>query len=115
MADKDQNRSGCNYWNDVFTDFESEMFCSITSKATNKTLQITGRTCSFRTRRNGVSKVPKQNLCRRIQTAKNAPQDKQKSYFCELYLHKIGTQHGASNQAPFKEITGFFELFYQSN
>ncbi len=90
MADTGQNESSSDYGSDVLTDFESRMFRSTTSKATNKTLPVAGRTRDVRTRRGDVSKVPKQNLDRRIQTAKNAPQGKPRSNFRKLYLHEIG-------------------------
>lgn len=109
MADTGQNESGSDYGSDVLTDFESEMFRSTTSKTTNKTLPVAGRTHNIRTRRGEVSKVPKQNLSRRIRPAKNAPQGKQRSNFRELYLHKIGTQRAASDHAPLEGITAFFQ------
>ena len=106
MADTSQSESGSDYGSDVLTDFESEMFRSTTSKITNKTLSVARRTRNVKTRRGEVSKVPKQNLSRRIQLAKNAPQGKQRSIFRELYLHKIGTQHAS---APLERITVFFQ------
>ncbi len=51
---------------DVLTDFESEMFRSTTSKATNKILFVAERTRNVRICRGEVSKIPKQNLSRRI-------------------------------------------------
>ena len=106
MADTGQSESGSDYGSDVLTDFESEMFRSTTSKTTNKTLPVAGRTRNVRTCRGEVSKVPKQNLSRRIRPAKNAPQGKQRSIFRELYLHKIGTQRAA---ALLEGITAFFQ------
>ncbi len=66
MADTGERESGSDYGSDAFTDFESEMFCSTTSKTTNKTLPVAGRTRNVRTRRGEVLKMPKQNLRRRI-------------------------------------------------
>ncbi len=106
MADKGQSESGSDYGSDVLTDFESEMFRSKTSKTTNKTLPVAGRTRNDRTRRGEVSKEPKQNLSRRIRPAKNAPQGKQRSIFRQLYLHKIGTQRAV---ALLESITVFFQ------
>ena len=108
MVDIGQIESGSDYGSDVLTDCESKMFRSTTSKATNKTLPVVRRTRNTRYRRSEISKVPKQNLSRRIRPAKNAQQSKQKSNFGELYLHKIETQHAASDHAPLKEITAFF-------
>ncbi len=73
MADTGQSGSGSDYGTDVLTDFEWEMFHSTTSKTTNKTLPVAGRTRNVRTRQSEVSKVLKQNLSRRIRPAKNAP------------------------------------------
>ncbi len=70
MADTGQSKSGSESGSDVFTDFESEMFCSTTSKTINKTLPVAGRTHNVKTRQGEVSKVPKQNLSRRIRRAK---------------------------------------------
>ena len=84
MADTGQSESGSDYGSDVLTDFESEMFRSTTSKTTNKTLPVAGRTRNVRTRQGEVLKVPKQNLSQRIRTAKKAPQAKQRSIFHEL-------------------------------
>ena len=109
MADTGQNESGRDNGSDVLTDFESEMFCNTTSKTTNKTLPVAGRIRIVRTRRREVSKVPKQNLCRRIRPAKKAPQGKQRSNFRELYLHKIVTQRATSDHAPLEGITTFFQ------
>ncbi len=106
MADTGQSESGSDYWGDVLTDFESEMFRSTTSKTTNKTLSLAGRTSNVRTRRDEVSKLLKQNLSPRIQPAKNTPQGKQRSIFREVYLHKICTQRAA---APLEGITAFFQ------
>ncbi len=61
------------YGSDVLTDFESEVFCSTISKTTNKTLSVVRRTRNIKTRQGEVSKMPKQNLSRRIRPAKNAP------------------------------------------
>ncbi len=66
MTDTSQSESGSDNGSDVFTNFESEMFRSTTSKTTNKTLPDAGRTGNVRTRRGDVSKVPKQNLSRQI-------------------------------------------------
>ncbi len=106
MADTGQSESGSDYGSDVLTHFESETLCSTTSKTTNKTLPVAGRTHNVRTRLGKVSKVPKQNLSRRIRPAKNVPQGKQRSIFRELYLHKIGTQRAAT---PLEGITAFFQ------
>ena len=106
MADTGQSESGSDYRSDILTDFESEMFRSTTSKTTNETLLVAGRTRNVRTRRGEVSKVPKQNLSRRIRPAKNAPQGKQRSIFRKLYLHKIGTQRAA---AQLEGIMAFFQ------
>ncbi len=78
MADTGQSENGSDYRSDVLTNFESEMFRSTTSKTTNKTLSVAGRTRNVRTRRGEVSKVPKQNLSRQIRPTKNAPKGKQK-------------------------------------
>ena len=83
MADTGQNESGSDYGSDVLIDFESEMFRSTTSKTTNKTLPVAGRTRIVRTRWGEVSKVPKRNLNQRIQPAKKAPQGKHKVKFAE--------------------------------
>ncbi len=107
MADKGQSESGSDYKNDVLIDFESEMFRSKTSKTTNKTLPVAGRTRNDRTRRGEVSKELKQNLSQRIRPAKNAPQGKQRSIFHKLYLHKIGKQLAA---ALLGGITAFFQV-----
>ncbi len=106
MADTGQSESGSDDGCDVFTDFESKMFRSTTSKTIYKTLPVAGRTSNVRTRWGTVSKMPKQNLSRRIRPAKNAPNGKQKSIFRELYLHKLGTQRAAT---PLEEITAFFQ------
>ena len=106
MADTGQSESSSYYRSDILNNFELKMFRSTTSKTTNKTLPVAGRTRNVRTRRGEVSKVPKHNLSQRIRPVKNAPQGKQKSIFRELYLHKIGTQHAA---APLERITAFFQ------
>ena len=85
------------------------MFRSTTSKATNKILPVVRRTRNVRTRRGEILKVPKQNLSRRVRQAKKAPQGKQRSNFCELYLHKICTQNAASDHAPLERLTLFFQ------
>ncbi len=66
MADTGQSESGSDYGSDFLTDFGSEMFCSTTSKSTNKTLPVVRRTRNVKTRQGELSKVPKQNLRRRI-------------------------------------------------
>ena len=106
MVDTGQSQSDSDNGGDILTDFESEMFRSTTSKTTNKALPVAGRTRDVRTRRGELSKVPKQNLSRRIRQAKNAPQGKQKSIFRELYFHKRGTQRAA---APLERIRLFFQ------
>ncbi len=85
------------------------MFCSTTSKATNKTLPVSGRTRNVRTCQSKVSKVPKQNLSRRIRPVRNVPQGKQTSNFHDLYLHKIGTQYATSDHAQLKKIIVFIQ------
>ncbi len=59
MADTGQSGSDSDYWSDVLTDFKSKMFRSTTSKTSNKTLPVAGRTRNVRTRQGEVSKVPK--------------------------------------------------------
>lgn len=96
------------YGSDVLTGFESEMFRNTTSKTTNKTLPVAGRTRNVRTRRGKMSKVPRKSLSRRIRPAKNSPKGKQRSNFREQYLHIMGTQRAANDHALLDGITAFF-------
>ena len=58
MANTSRTEARSDYGSDVLTDFESDMFGSTTSKITDKSLPVAGRTRNVKTRRGEIARVP---------------------------------------------------------
>ena len=64
------------YGSDLLTDFESDMFGSISSKITNKSVPVAKRTRNFKTRQGEIARVPRPINSRRVQHGRNENKDK---------------------------------------
>ena len=71
MAETSFIGDGSDYGSDVLIDFESEMFRSTTSKTTDKSIPVAGRTRNVGTRRGEIARAPQPVVGRPGQQRKN--------------------------------------------
>lgn len=70
MAEASSIRDGSYYGSDVPTDFESELFCSTTSKTTDKSIPVAGRTRNVGTRQGEIARISRSVVSRRGRQSK---------------------------------------------